>query len=220
MGKRTGTNIRMSNRDREIPGVKERIATVKGPLEGVIAGCIAIVDEMHRDARFATYDNPSTNYDSRHGRGDDFRGDSRRSTADARGSQAPPRRRSRSRDRSSRSRDESDNNNNNNSSSSKRSSRTELVPNPSNISVQVSLPDDLVGLMLGRGGENLAQIQSQTHTKISVSRRGEYVEGTRDRIVTIAGLPTDCDLAREMLAKRVLEKQQQQQQAQAGAGGM
>ena len=70
--------------------------------------------------------------------------------------------------------------------------------------------------MLGRGGENLAQIQTLSRTKISVSRRGEFVEGTRDRIVTIAGLPADCDMAREMLAKRVLEKQQ----AQTQQGGM
>jgi transcription antitermination factor NusA-like protein len=206
MGKRTGTTIRMSNRDREVPGVKERIATIKGTLENVVQGCIAVVEEMHKDARFSTYDNPSTNYDQRGSMRDSEYRDSRRGGFDPRGA---PRRRSRSRERSAR---------------SPRDAPRSFVPSATTISVQVSLPDDLVGLMLGRGGENLAQIQSLSRTKISVSRRGEFVEGTKvrvrllprhrpraqDRIVTISGNPYDCELARDMLAKRVLEKQQQQ----------
>ncbi|KAH9259255.1 hypothetical protein BASA81_002298 [Batrachochytrium salamandrivorans] len=53
--------------------------------------------------------------------------------------------------------------------------------------LQVSVPDEFVGQMLGRAGENISIIQRQTRTRISVSPRTEFVPGTRDRIVTICG---------------------------------
>lgn len=68
----------------------------------------------------------------------------------------------------------------------------------------VSVPDELVGAMLGRQGENVNEIQARTNTRITVSQRNEFVSGTRDRIVTISGNPDDCDEARKMLADRIL----------------
>jgi len=74
---------------------------------------------------------------------------------------------------------------------------------PASYSTQVSVPDEFVGAMLGRSGENLAEIQRLTRTRINVSRKGEFVPDTRDRIVTISGSVQDCELAKTMLAEKI-----------------
>jgi RNA-binding protein Nova len=52
---------------------------------------------------------------------------------------------------------------------------------------QVLVPDAFIGLILGRGGRTLHELQVQSGTRIRISQRGEYVPGSRDRIVTIKG---------------------------------
>ena len=53
--------------------------------------------------------------------------------------------------------------------------------------VQVAIPDSLIGSILGRGGRTLNELQVQSNTRIRISQRGEYVPGTKNRIVTIRG---------------------------------
>lgn len=70
--------------------------------------------------------------------------------------------------------------------------------------LQVSVPDEFVGQMLGRAGENISVIQRQTRTRISVSPRTEFVPGTRDRIVTICGSShAACREAEAMLGDKL-----------------
>jgi predicted RNA-binding protein YlqC (UPF0109 family) len=59
---------------------------------------------------------------------------------------------------------------------------------------QVSIPDSLIGSILGRAGRTLTEIQQQSNTRIRISQKGEYIPGTRNRIVTIRG-PTAQSVA-------------------------
>ena len=59
------------------------------------------------------------------------------------------------------------------------------------------------------------KLQLMSQTKIRVSQKGEFVQGTTDRVVTIAG-PTRAhtDFAQQLVAQQV-RVHLQQQQAQA-----
>lgn len=52
---------------------------------------------------------------------------------------------------------------------------------------QVFVPDNMIGSILGRGGKTLTDLQNQSGTRIRISQRGEYMPGTRNRVVIIEG---------------------------------
>jgi KH domain len=58
---------------------------------------------------------------------------------------------------------------------------------PGCFNAQVLIPDTMVGSILGRGGRTLTELQMLTGTRIRISQRGEYMPGTRSRIVTVRG---------------------------------
>jgi RNA-binding protein Nova len=58
---------------------------------------------------------------------------------------------------------------------------------PGSFTAQVLVPDRLVGLILGRGGRTLAELQTMTETRIRISQRGEYMPGTKSRVITVRG---------------------------------
>jgi hypothetical protein len=45
----------------------------------------------------------------------------------------------------------------------------------------------MIGSILGRGGRTLNELQMMSGTRIRISQRGEYMPGTRSRIVGIRG---------------------------------
>jgi KH domain len=58
---------------------------------------------------------------------------------------------------------------------------------PGCFNAQILIPDTVVGSILGRGGRTLTELQMLTGTRIRISQRGEYMPGTRSRIVTVRG---------------------------------
>lgn len=72
-------------------------------------------------------------------------------------------------------------------------------------SAQVLVPDNMIGSILGRGGKTLNELQAQSGTRIRISQRGEYLPGTRDRIVTVRG-PTaqSVSLAQYLMSQRMI----------------
>lgn len=62
-----------------------------------------------------------------------------------------------------------------------------VMTNHGDFSAQVLVPDNMVGSILGRGGKTLTELQMMSGTRIRISQRGEYMPGTRSRIVTIQG---------------------------------
>eukprot|EP00536_Pseudo-nitzschia_multiseries_P014748 jgi/Psemu1/327650/estExt_fgenesh1_pg.C_7630003 len=70
---------------------------------------------------------------------------------------------------------------------------------------QVLVPDNLIGSILGRGGSTLNELQKHSNTRIRISQRGEYVPGTRNRIVTIRGQTAhSVNVAQFMMNQRMV----------------
>mmetsp|Transcript_52180 Transcript_52180/g.126047 ORF Transcript_52180/g.126047 Transcript_52180/m.126047 type:complete len:745 (-) Transcript_52180:225-2459(-) len=83
-------------------------------------------------------------------------------------------------------------------------------PTPPGFTAQVFVPDNMVGSILGRGGRTLNDLQMHSNTRIRISQRGEYMPGTRNRIVTIRG-PTahSVSLAQYLMSQRMVLPQNQ-----------
>ncbi|KAG5190762.1 hypothetical protein JKP88DRAFT_251982 [Tribonema minus] len=71
--------------------------------------------------------------------------------------------------------------------------------------IMVSIPDALIGVILGRGGVTVNELQMITGARISVSRRGNALPGTTDRVVTITGSAAAAHAAQYMMMHRVQE---------------
>lgn len=69
--------------------------------------------------------------------------------------------------------------------------------------ITLSVPDELIGNIFGKQGQTMREIISLSGAKVVVSGRGEYAEGTRNRIVTITGSPTSAQSAHLFITQRL-----------------
>jgi RNA-binding protein Nova len=67
----------------------------------------------------------------------------------------------------------------------------------------VAVPDRAVGAIIGKGGEVINQIKNVVGVRIRVSGRDEYIEGTRDRNVTISGPKEAVAIAEQLIRKKM-----------------
>ncbi len=74
-----------------------------------------------------------------------------------------------------------------------------------NKNVQMVVPDALIGVILGRGGSYLHEIQQYSGARIEISQRGHYVPGTTNRVVTISGSAQCCATAHFMINRKLVE---------------
>lgn len=65
------------------------------------------------------------------------------------------------------------------------------------------LPDEEVGAVLGRKGQNLVDIQQSARVSIKVSERAKMDPGTNEREVTISGLHGAVKLAEAMISEKL-----------------
>ena len=80
---------------------------------------------------------------------------------------------------------------------------------------QVSVPDDHVGRLIGRGGETINRIRQQSGCRIDIAKNdGSNTTGLR--IVTLSGDQSAIMRAQDMLRQKLAEAQQQ---AAGGGGG-
>jgi hypothetical protein len=76
---------------------------------------------------------------------------------------------------------------------------------PGCFTAQVLIPDSMVGSILGRGGQTLNELQMLSGTRIRISQRGEYMPGTRSRIVTVRGTTAQAVWqAQYMMSQRIV----------------
>uniref|UniRef100_A0A7R9WB75 K Homology domain-containing protein n=1 Tax=Pseudictyota dubia TaxID=2749911 RepID=A0A7R9WB75_9STRA len=83
-------------------------------------------------------------------------------------------------------------------------SHSQAPPPSASNTVQIAVPDTLIGAILGRDGQTLKELQMSTGTRIKISQRGVYVPGTNHRVVTISG-PTaeSVSTAQFMIGQRL-----------------
>eukprot|EP00210_Caulerpa_lentillifera_P006061 g5792.t1 len=75
-------------------------------------------------------------------------------------------------------------------------------PGGPRIEMNVSVPDERIGAIIGRGGEIITQLQTLVGVKIIISGRNEFEPGTRNRRVTIIGSPDAVHIAHMLISMK------------------
>ena len=70
-------------------------------------------------------------------------------------------------------------------------------------SILVTIPDSLIGAVLGRGGRTIAEVQVASGCRIKVSARDDFFEGTRNRKVVITGSQEGVQMANYLLTQKL-----------------
>ncbi|OWK16247.1 NOVA2 [Cervus elaphus hippelaphus] len=78
---------------------------------------------------------------------------------------------------------------------------------PADELVEIAVPENLVGAILGKGGKTLVEYQELTGARIQISKKGEFLPGTRNRRVTITGSPAATQAAQYLISQRVTYEQ-------------
>lgn len=67
-------------------------------------------------------------------------------------------------------------------------------------STQVTIPKDLAGAIIGKGGNRIRKIRLDSGASITID---EPAEGSNDRVITICGAPNQIQMAQYLLQQSV-----------------
>lgn len=70
------------------------------------------------------------------------------------------------------------------------------------VEMSLSVPDDRIGAIIGKGGDIITQLQTLVGVKIIISSRNEFEPGTRNRRVTIIGPPEAVQIAHMLISMK------------------
>lgn len=68
---------------------------------------------------------------------------------------------------------------------------------------ELPVPDADVGIILGKGGATVRELQQLSGAKIMIARRNEFMPGTKHRLVTLAGPPMSVNMARFLIMRKI-----------------
>ena len=74
-------------------------------------------------------------------------------------------------------------------------------PLAQNVTVEIKIPNRLVGLVIGKGGEKIQQLQGESGAKIQVAPDGSEING--ERVVTISGTNETANHAKNLVLQVV-----------------
>lgn len=94
---------------------------------------------------------------------------------------------------------------NKNSSNQQQQQQQQQAPTPAeaDITITLAVPDELVGNILGKQGVTMREIISLSGARVALSSRGEFVEGTTNRLVTITGSPVCAQTAHMFITQKL-----------------
>merc|ERR1712142_1253924 len=72
---------------------------------------------------------------------------------------------------------------------------------------EIEVAETIVGAILGPGGKGIVELQQLTGTNIQISKKGVYVPGTRNRVVTITGTPNNIAKAQILIQRRLQQEE-------------
>jgi len=81
---------------------------------------------------------------------------------------------------------------------------------------QVMVPDNMVGLIIGRGGEQITRLQAESGCKIQMSQDGQ---GSSHRMCTLTGTADAISIARNMI-EAIIDNEGNKYKGMGGGGGM
>ena len=71
---------------------------------------------------------------------------------------------------------------------------------------EMSVPDHLVGIILGKGGKTLNEFMQFSNAVITISHKGEFITGTTNRKVVITGDPTSVQTAYFLISQKIMQE--------------
>lgn len=80
-----------------------------------------------------------------------------------------------------------------------------------NTTIELAVPDSMVGAVLGVQGVTLGEIISLSGADVKLSKRGEFIEGTTNRLVTIVGTPMCARTAQTLVLHKIKQSLQLQE---------
>jgi hypothetical protein len=69
--------------------------------------------------------------------------------------------------------------------------------------IELAVPDGIIGGILGVHGAILNEIISLSGANVVASKRGEFIEGTNNRLVTITGSPPCAQTAHTLIVHKL-----------------
>jgi len=94
-----------------------------------------------------------------------------------------------------------------NSPTSLRKSPTPTEQAETQTKIEVEIGDNIVGAILGHGGKSLVEIQRISGANVQISKKGIFVPGTRNRIVTITGTQNAVSTAQYLIEQQINEEE-------------
>ncbi|XP_020896994.1 RNA-binding protein Nova-1 [Exaiptasia diaphana] len=73
----------------------------------------------------------------------------------------------------------------------------------SSATLEITVPDELIGAILGKGGKTINELMQYSGARIQVSQKGEFVPGTNNRKVVITGDVQAAQLAHFLITQRL-----------------
>lgn len=73
----------------------------------------------------------------------------------------------------------------------------------SSATLEITVPDELIGAILGKGGKTINEFMQYSGARIQVSQKGEFVPGTSNRKVVITGDVQAAQLAHFLITQRL-----------------
>lgn len=83
-----------------------------------------------------------------------------------------------------------------------------------------TIPNPLVGFIIGKGGENIKELQARTGTHVNIQRETEMLPGATERVITVSGPPQGAADAKAAIQNMVRARQLETGGGGMGAGGM
>ncbi|CAG2170608.1 unnamed protein product [Oppiella nova] len=84
--------------------------------------------------------------------------------------------------------------------------------------IEVEIGDNIVGAILGHGGKSLVEIQRLSGANIQISKKGIFVPGTRNRIVTITGSAHAVQTAQYLIEQQINDEENKRARQNATLG--
>ncbi|XP_013393521.1 RNA-binding protein Nova-1-like [Lingula anatina] len=72
---------------------------------------------------------------------------------------------------------------------------------------ELEVADTLVGVILGPGGRGITELQQFTGANIQISKKGVFTPGTRNRIVSVTGNPSNVSRAALIIQQRISQEE-------------
>lgn len=95
-------------------------------------------------------------------------------------------------------------------------SSTPNDPSEPQTKVEIEIGDNIVGAILGHGGKSLVEIQRISGANIQISKKGTFVPGTRNRIVSITGTANAVSTAQYLIEQQIGEEEAKRARQNSG----